>query len=364
MNHSKKELKWVEKQVRGKETSGYRGSWGLWFYGGEQVRLLEKEWAEKFGVKHAIACNSATSGLWLACAAAGLGTDHYFSPGQYTEYVPNEVLVTPYSMTCSASIPLHFGALPVFADIEPDYFCLDPDDVERKITENTRAIIVVDLFGMPYDADRINAIAKKHNIIVIEDAAQACGATYNGKYAGTLGDIGVYSFNVHKWIECGEGGMVVTNDDETAMRIRMIMNHAEAVNNDLQDDRYNHLVGMNMRIGSERQAASIRWQLANALDKRMEFLRNIAEDFPVKVRDLCDPAYYRYAWRVKDATNEQIAFLNGGRIKGSIFNFKKHYIKPIFQMPLFQHLGYDQDQCPVCREVDEDIILAWPKNSI
>lgn len=239
-----------------KVLSGYRGSWGDWFYGGEEIKALEKEWAERFGVKHAIACNSATSGLWLACAAIGISGEE----NSCAKYSPDEVIVTPYSMTCSASMPLHFGAEPVFVDIEPDYFCLDPEDVERKITEDTCAIIVVDLFGMPYDADRINAIAEKYGIPVIEDAAQAIGATYKGRHAGTLGDIGVYSLNVHKHIQCGEGGIVVTDNDDYAMKTRLLMNHAEAVNNDLQEEKYNSLVGMNLRM-TELSAAVAREQL-------------------------------------------------------------------------------------------------------
>ena len=185
--------------------SGFQGNWSDAFYGGPEIKALETEWAAYFGVKHAITCNSATSGLWLACAAISLGAG-------------DECIVSPYSMTCSASIPLHFGAKPVFADIEKSYYCLDPASVEAAITERTKAIIVVDIFGQPYAADEINAIAEKyskkygHKIHVIEDAAQAIGAKYKGKHAGTLGDIGVFSLNFHKHISCGEGGVVVTDN--------------------------------------------------------------------------------------------------------------------------------------------------------
>jgi len=328
--------------------SGYRGSWGPWFYGGEEVKALEAEWAARFGVRHAIACNSATSGLWLACAAGGVEAEDF-------------VLVTPYSMTCSASMPLHFGAHPRFVDIEPDYFCMDPADMEREIKTFeyngalVKAIIVVDLFGMPYDADGINAIAKKHGIIVIEDAAQAIGATYKGRYAGTLGDIGVYSLNVHKHIQTGEGGIVVTDNDELAMNIRLCMNHAEAVNNDLQEEKYNGFVGMNLRM-TELSAAVAREQLKK-LDWILQEYRNRARHFLVNVRPECESAFYRYAWRDR-------GYGFGITTLDVFYNIKRHYIKPIFQMPLFQSLGYDQEQCPVCREVDEEIILAWPKGVV
>jgi len=150
-------------------------------------------------VKHAVSVNSATSGLYCAVGAVGVG------PG-------DEVIVSPYTMAASATAALVYNAVPVFADIEPDCFCLSAESVAQKITERTKAILVVDIFGQPYDVDGINALAKKHGLIVIEDAAQAPGATFRGRFAGTLGDIGVYSLNYHKHIHSGEGGVVVTDD--------------------------------------------------------------------------------------------------------------------------------------------------------
>ena len=202
--------------VRSGVLSKYLGCWEDDFYGGTQVRSLEYEWAEYFGAKNAIAVNSATSALYCAMGAIGL------CPG-------DEVIVSPYTMCASATAPLIYGGIPAFADIERDYYCLDPDSVLDKITDKTKAIIVVNIFGQPHNADRIREIAKEHNLFVIEDNAQGPGAQYDGKYAGTLGDIGVFSLNYHKHIHCGEGGIAVTDDDELAERIRMIRNHAEAV---------------------------------------------------------------------------------------------------------------------------------------
>jgi dTDP-4-amino-4,6-dideoxygalactose transaminase len=347
--------------------SGYQGNWSDAFYGGEEVHALEKEWAEYFGVKHAIAVNSATSGLWAACAAIGL-TSPFELATEWDSAIncPDEIIVSPYSMTCSASIPLHFGAKPVFADIEPDYYCLDPASVEAAITEHTKAIIVVDLFGQPYDADAINAIAKKHGIMVIEDAAQAIGATYKGRYAGTLGDIGVFSLNRHKHIQCGEGGVVVTDNDELATRLRLLMNHAEAVVNDMDrqgeldmqfvsrsDMRINNLVGLNLRM-TELQAAIAREQLKK-LEGILETVREHAKYFPVKVRPGCEHAYYRYAFHRKN----EPAFNK----KAPLFNVKRHYITPLYKMPLFKALGYQDGLCPVCEEVEENIVLAWLKET-
>jgi dTDP-4-amino-4,6-dideoxygalactose transaminase len=353
----KEELQAVQRVMESKVLSGYRGSWGDWFYGGEEIKALEKEWAEYFHVKHAICCNSATSGLWLACAAIGLKPWVWNSKARNYQPEIKEVIVSPYSMTCSASMPLHFGANPVFADIEEDYFCLDPISVESKITPYTKAIITVDLFGQPYDADAINAIAKKHNISVIEDAAQACGAKYKGRYAGTLGDIGVFSLNVHKHIQCGEGGIVVTDNDRLASNIRLCMNHSEAVCNDLarladpMDAAWIGLVGMNMRM-TELSAAIAREQLKK-LAGILEIYQENAKHFPIKVRPECTSAFYKYAFTepIKKKLPEK-------------FNTKQHYIDPIYKMPLFQTMGYEPGLCPVCEKVEENIVLAWMKEVV
>ena len=343
--------------------SGYKGNGGEDFFGGNEVKALEREWSEHFKVKHAIAVNSATSGLWAACNAIGLKehlTDIWEGSYGYADsYYYDEIIVSPYSMTCSASMPLLFKAKPVFADIEEDYYCLDPKSIEERITERTKAIIVVDLFGQCYDRNVINEIAERkgkeygHNIYVIEDAAQAVGAMYKDKYAGTLGDIGVFSLNVHKPINCGEGGIVVTDDDELAMKIRLSMNHAEAVNNDLKNDNYNLLVGMNLRM-TELQAAIAREQLKK-LDGIVEEAQDYSKFFDdVKVRPGCTHAFYRYVWEC----NEH----NDLSILRNIFNFKKHYINPIYKMPLFKALGYQDGLCPMCEKINRDIMLVWLKN--
>ena len=345
--------------------SEYQGNWSDNFYGGPEIKALEKEWAEYFGVKHAIACNSATSGLWMALNSIGLISPYEMAIGWDAGVnEPDEVIVSPYTMTCSASLPLLFGARPIFADIEPDYFCIDPDDIEKKITIYTRAIIAVDIFGQPCDFDRINEIAERkgkeygHKIYVIEDAAQAPGAKYKGKYTGTLGDIGVFSLNRHKHIQCGEGGICVTNDDELALKLRLSMNHAESVINDFEFKEglewsnrkdIQSMVGMNLRM-PELSAAIAREQLKK-LDGILEKYRNDARYFPVNIRPECEHSFYRYAW-TKETTDE---FMNCN----PNWSMKKGYIKPIFQMPLFRRLEYDQEQCPIVREVNGKITLAW-----
>jgi dTDP-4-amino-4,6-dideoxygalactose transaminase len=210
--------------------------------------------------------NSATSGLIAAVGALGI------EPG-------DEIIVSPYSMVISATAPLFYGAVPVFADIEPEYFCLDPKSVEAAITPRTKAIIVVDILGQPYDADALNAIAKKHGIAIIEDCAQAPGALYKGRAAGTLGDIGVYSLNYHKHIHTGEGTLVVTNDDRLAERLQLIRNHAEAVVEGKGVTSLVNMVGYNFRL-TEIQAAIARTQLAKLselIDERQQNCAYLAE---------------------------------------------------------------------------------------
>ena len=196
--------------------SKYLGSWSPDFYGGAKVQQLEQEWSRYFQVAHAVSMNSATSGLYAAVGAADVGQG-------------DEVIVSPYTMSASATAALVYGAIPVFTEIDPEIFCLSPESVEKCITPSTRAIIIVDIFGHPADMKEIIEIARDHDLVIIEDAAQAPCAKYNGKYAGTLADMGVFSLNYHKTIHCGEGGIVVTDDDNFAERLQLIRNYAEAV---------------------------------------------------------------------------------------------------------------------------------------
>uniref|UniRef100_UPI00102B861A DegT/DnrJ/EryC1/StrS family aminotransferase n=1 Tax=Candidatus Magnetaquicoccus inordinatus TaxID=2496818 RepID=UPI00102B861A len=227
--------------------SRFLGTWHEDFLGGPEVRALEEEWADHFGVKHAIAVNSATSGLYCAVGAAGIG------PG-------DEVIVSPYTMSASAIAPLIYNAIPVFSDIEEDYYCLSPQSIEQRITPRTKAIIVVDLFGQVFDVDAIRALAKKHQLLVIEDCAQAPGATYRGQFAGTLGDMGVFSLNYHKHIHTGEGGIIVTQNDDLAEKLRLIRNHAEAVVEARGTASLVNMLGFNYRM-TEIEAAIAREQL-------------------------------------------------------------------------------------------------------
>jgi len=242
--------------------SRFLGVWHDDFYGGDEIRAFEREWADSYKAKHGIAVNSCTSGLYAAVGAAAVG------PG-------DEVIVSPYTMAASVTAAIAFNAVPVFADIDPDSYCLSPDSIREKITPRTKAIIIVHLFGHPADMDEIMKIAKEHNLIVIEDCAQAPCATYKGRPVGTLGHMGVFSLNYHKHIHTGEGGIVLTNDDDLCDRLQLIRNHAEAVLQGRDVKSLVNMVGFNFRLG-EIEAGIGRVQLARSQSLVDERRDNVA----------------------------------------------------------------------------------------
>lgn len=240
----KEEVEAARRVVESGNLSQFLGCWEPDFFGGPKVREFERQCAEYFGAKHAITVNSATSGLIAAIGAVGI------EPG-------DEVIVSPWTMCASATAILHWNAIPVFADIDPVTFCLDPASVEANITPYTKAIMAVDIFGHSANMDALMAIAKKHGLKVISDTAQAPGALYKGKLAGTLAHVGCYSLNYHKHIHTGEGGILVTNDDAIAEKLQLIRNHAEAVVAGKGVTDLSNMLGYNFRLGEIECAIGI-----------------------------------------------------------------------------------------------------------
>lgn len=221
--------------------SAFLGAPGKFFLGGQEVRRFERWWENRYRFQSAITVNSWTTGL-VACVGA-----LRLEPG-------DEMICPPYTMSASAACALFYGVIPVFADISPHHFCLDPTAVEAAITSRTRAIMVVHLFGHPAPMDELLAIARKYNLRIIEDAAQAPGVLYKGSPVGALGDIGGFSLNFHKHIHTGEGGVIVTQNELLAERCRLIRNHGENASETREDDDLSHIVGSNYRL-TELQAA-------------------------------------------------------------------------------------------------------------
>jgi perosamine synthetase len=253
----------VSDVIRGGILSAYIGAPGPGFMGGSKVRQFEHHAAEYFGVKHAIAVNSWTSGLIAAVGAISI------EPG-------DEVITTPWTMAATATAILHWNGIPVFADIDPETFNICPKSVAKLITPRTKAIMAVDIFGQSCDMPALRALASLHGLKLLCDTAQAPGALVGKNFTGTFADIGGFSLNYHKHIHCGEGGILVTNDDRLAERLCLIRNHAEAVIQSDDPVDLCNMLGYNFRMG-EIEAAIASLQLTK-LTTRIESRQRIAAE--------------------------------------------------------------------------------------
>lgn len=358
--------------------SQYLGAWTGDFLGGPTVRAFEENWATMFNCKHAVSVNSNTSGLFTAMGAIGI------QPG-------DEVIVSPYTMSASAIAPLVYGGIPVFADIDPDTFCMDPKSIEEKITPRTKAILVVHIFGHPAAMDEIMAIAKKHNLKVIEDCAQAPLGKYKGRHVGTIGDIGVFSLNYHKHIHTGEGGVIITNDDLLADRCQMIRNHAENVTapRDIKD--LTNLIGYNYRMTEMECAVGIEQlkKLPGLLSQRLEnvaFLNEKFSAFPAfellpQLDEQSVNTYYVYPIKF----NKEIAGIERNKfveaLKAEIPSavlretaplIGAGYVKPLYLQPIYQqkaawaynpalytgNVDYSAGSCPVVEKMHFETLFT------
>lgn len=354
--------------------SQYLGTWSPDFLGGPKVREFERQCERYFGVEHAVTVNSWTSGLTAAVGAAGI------EPG-------DEVIVSPWTMCASATAILHWNAIPVFADIEPATFCIDPRAVEANITPYTRAIMAVDIFGQSADIEALRHIATRHGLKLITDTAQAPGTYYKGRYTGTLADVGGFSLNYHKHIHTGEGGILVTNDTAMAERLQLIRNHAEAVVGGKGLTNLQNMVGYNFRLGEIECAIGIeqlkklagfvadRQRAAARLSAGLKGLRGLTT--PV-VRAECTHAYYMYPMildveqlgvprlRILEAlTAEGVAGLAGGYVNV--------HLLPMYQQKMAygsrgfpwtsdickRNVDYRKGICPVAERLHDTTYLGY-----
>ncbi|WP_298470633.1 DegT/DnrJ/EryC1/StrS family aminotransferase [uncultured Erythrobacter sp.] len=249
--------------VRSGVLSAYIGAPGELFMGGTEVRAFEAKAADYFGVKHALGVNSWTSGLIAEVGAIGV------EPG-------DEIITSPWTMSATAMAILHWNAIPVFADIDRESFNLDPESVRANITPRTKAIMAVDIFGQTADVAALRSIADEHGLKLLGDTAQAPGAMSDGGHTGTGYDIGGFSLNYHKHIHCGEGGILVTNDDALAERLALIRNHAESVLKPTSREQLNNMIGYNFRMG-EIEAAIASVQLDKLAERVADRQRVAAE---------------------------------------------------------------------------------------
>jgi dTDP-4-amino-4,6-dideoxygalactose transaminase len=360
----------VDRVMRSGVLSDFVGLWCDEFYGGPEVRELEARWAKTFGCKHALTVNSNTSGLIAAIGAVGV------SPG-------DEVIVPPFSMSATVVAPLFYGGIPVFADIEPETFCLDPDLTERAITPRTKAILAVNMFGHPAALGALRSLADRHGLYLIEDNAQAPFAAENNRYAGTVGHIGVFSLNYHKHFHTGEGGVCTTDDDRLANRIAMIRNHGENAVDQLADGDLCNLAGFNFRMTELSAAVGIE-QLKKG-ERLVEARRRIAEKLsagvsdldgitPPKVREGCSHAYYVWAARYDAAKIGVPRTVFARALAAEGFPNAEGYVEPLYLLPMFQQriaIGskgfpftlsdreYPRGLCPVAERMYEQELLEF-----
>lgn len=310
------------------------------FIGGEKLNRLENSLATYTGAKHAIGCSSGTDALLLALMALEVG------PG-------DEVITTPFTFIATAEVIAFLGAKSVFVDIESDTYNIDASKIEAVISENTKAIIPVSLYGQCADMDAINEIAKKHDLVVIEDACQSFGATYNGKKSCNLSTIGCTSFFPSKPLGAyGDGGAIFTSDDELASKMRMLLNHG-------QNERYKHkYVGINGRLDAV-QAAVLNVKLKH-FDKEVK----AREDIGARYNDLLEDAdvitpkiasgntsvFAQYSMRVKNR-EAMVEKLSAKEIPTAV-----HYPVPLHLQEAFAPLGYKKGDFPISEEISTQIM--------
>jgi dTDP-4-amino-4,6-dideoxygalactose transaminase len=322
------------------------------FLGGPHVRAFAAEFAVAFEVPYAIPVSSATVGLGVALAATGV------EPG-------DEVIVPAISFTASASAVLLYNAIPVFADVAPLTFCLDPASVEAAITPRTRAIMPVHLTGNLADMDAMMALARKNGLKVIEDTAQAIGARWKGRKAGTIGDAGVFSFQQSKNMMTGEGGMIVTSNVEIARRARLLINHGEVVfDGAVEPDDLSNAFGFNFRL-PELCAAIGRAQLQKLgkindwRTRNAAILRNGLDGLPGLTvppsqggaNDATMPVPHLFVTLYDEAAMgvPRAVFVAALRAEG--IPVGTGYARPMYANPLFlERIAYGRKGCPwTCR---------------
>lgn len=304
---------------------------------GKRVKKFEKEFASYIGTKDAIAVNSGTAALHVALSALGVG------PG-------DEVIVPPFTFIATASAVLHQNAIPIFADIDPQTYCINPEEMEKAITPKTKGVIPVHLFGHPADMDWISEIAAKHNLFVIEDACQAHGAEYKGKRVGSIGNFGCFSFFESKNMMTGEGGMITTNDPELAAAARLVRHHGEP-------SWYVY-----DRLGYNYRMAEIEGALGSVQLKKLDRMNQIRIDYAnYLTENLADVEGIQVPYASKDVKHvfhvyapliepEKLGvskdyFLD--KLNEGVPITKRIYPQPLYKAKLFQdRMGYGEMKCP------------------
>ncbi|MFN6946985.1 MAG: DegT/DnrJ/EryC1/StrS family aminotransferase [Cytophagaceae bacterium] len=312
-----------------------------WFILGKELEKFEKNFAEYLGAKFVIGVNSGTDAIFIALKALGIKEG-------------DEIITVANTATPTVSAIRMAGAIPVFVDIDEKSFNINPDLIEEKITDRTKAILPVHLYGYPAEMDKILRIAKKNKLRVVEDAAQAHGAKYDRKCVGTIGDIGCFSFYPTKNLGAfGDAGAVVTNSKRIAEIAKQLRNYGEIF-------KYNNVrEGVNSRL-DEIQAAILNFGLENlhSWNEKRTILAEIymseLKDLPILLppqsdkRHMC--VWHLFVIRCRER-NELRQYLKDRGIETAI-----HYPKPIFEQSAYKFLGYSREQLPVTKKVMSEIL--------
>ena len=333
---------------------------------GPKVSEMEKTLESFTGAKHAVAVSNGTAALHCACIAAGVG------PG-------DEVITTPITFAASANCALYCGARPVFADINPETYNIDPESIRAHITDRTKAVVAVDFTGQAVEVEKIRAICDEYHLIFIEDAAHSIATTYNGQQVGTLADMTTFSFHPVKTITGGEGGAILTNNDEFYQRLVLAHTHGITHDEELMEGAphegpwyYEQVsLGYNYRI-TDFQAALIISQM-NKLEmfsaRRKEIVKKYNEAFAEipeiivqKEIPQSDTTRHLYIIRLDldKLTCTRREFFDA--MSAENVQCQIHYV-PVYWFPYYQHLGYKKGLCPKAEEVYKGImsIPLYPK---
>lgn len=316
-----KELEYLEDVLKSGILSGYKGN-AEGNDGGKWVQRLESQFRDYYGVKYALACNSATSGLFMALKACGIGHEDI-------------VMTTPITFSATSSTIMNTGAYPFFCDVDPVTYNMVP-----QYTQGISCLLPVHLMGYPCDMDEVTKFSRLMRVPIVEDCAQAIGAEYDGQLVGTIGDIGVFSFNQGKQLSCGEGGMILTDDDGLAYIMKMIRNHGETQGN---------IIGFNFRM-TELQAAiaSARFENIDKTLRKIRTLCNYVSD-NLNVQGLITPevakgnthSYMYYPLRVieREIGFNRDEFQKRCLAKGVFFGMGGY--KPLYYMSLYEMFKRD-----------------------
>ena len=310
---------------------------------GKEVKQFEDEFARYLGAKFAIAVNNGTVALDLAVKALGL------KPG-------DEVITPAFTFIATANCAIYQGLKPVFADVDPHTFNIDPNDLQEKITPRTRAVIGVHLYGQPFELSAVQQICEDKGLHLIEDCAQAHGAEYRGRKVGSFAT-GCFSFYPTKNMTTGEGGMITTNDDSLEQRLHLLRSHGDT-------GKYNHVsLGYNYRMMNIQGALGLA-QLTKLEEFTAKRIKN-AEflDKNIKRTGITTPhradgvrhVYHQYVVRVEDdlgSTREKLMeFLQSRGIGSAV-----HYPKAVYEQPFYKELGYTNVRCPVAEDVSRRVM--------